>query len=263
MQMPKGAVLHAHLDGMADPDWFLEEATQFPELHLSLTELYPSQTALLSFQAFPEGFEATPLNDAFDVKSHSPQNWYNYADFVADPATRTERLIFLKSKMSLTVPDIGHLSCSSAIWKKFQTTFGATDGLARYAPLFKKHLRHVIDGLVADGVSYMEVRANFLMRFMRRAGSCKEDVNHFEWYEMFEEVVESIKAELKEQGREGDFIGAKVSVVGHQADLRLSTPPFASSPMTLCGGTWKIALNSRSASLISLLALISLGTVSR
>jgi adenosine deaminase CECR1 len=220
--MPKGAVLHAHLDGMADPDWFLSEAANYPELHLSLTGLYPSQSSLLAFQAFPEGFEASPLADAFDATRHSPENWYNYAEFVADPTTRAERITFLKSKMTLTVPDIGHLSCSSAIWKKFQTTFGATDGLARYEPLFKKHLRHVIEGLVADGVSYVEVRANFLMRFMRRKGSCKEDVNHFEWYEMFEQVVESIKSDLREQGREGDFIGAKVGPF-HYRMLRLTS----------------------------------------
>lgn len=41
----------------------------------------------------------------------------------------------------------------------------------------------------------------------------QQNVPHREWLRVFERVLNEVKAELKQQGREGDFIGAKVVLI--------------------------------------------------
>lgn len=38
----------------------------------------------------------------------------------------------------------------------------------------------------------------------------QENVPHREWLIIFEKVLNEVKAEMKQQGREGEFLGAKV-----------------------------------------------------
>jgi adenosine deaminase CECR1 len=39
----------------------------------------------------------------------------------------------------------------------------------------------------------------------------QQNVPHSEWLRIFERVLNEVKTEMKEQGREGDFVGAKVT----------------------------------------------------
>ena len=38
----------------------------------------------------------------------------------------------------------------------------------------------------------------------------QKNVPHSDWLRIFERVLNEVKTEMKEQGREGDFVGAKV-----------------------------------------------------
>ena len=74
-------------------------------------------------------------------------------------------------------------------------------------------------------------------------------IPHREWLVMFNEVLEEFKDELKSQGRQDEFIGAKVrwisSFLGRLRDdcpPRSSTLLFALSPRMTWTGTRKIAL---------------------
>jgi len=40
----------------------------------------------------------------------------------------------------------------------------------------------------------------------------KENVPHRDWLIMFDRVMNEVKQEMAQQGREGEFIGAKVSI---------------------------------------------------
>ena len=39
----------------------------------------------------------------------------------------------------------------------------------------------------------------------------QQNVPHSDWLRIFERVLNEVKTEMKEQGREGDFVGAKVA----------------------------------------------------
>lgn len=47
----------------------------------------------------------------------------------------------------------------------------------------------------------------------------QENVPHREWLVAFDKVVNDVKDDLKKQGREDEFVGARVSNIYHQLDM--------------------------------------------
>lgn len=39
-----------------------------------------------------------------------------------------------------------------------------------------------------------------------------ENVPHREWFKMYDEVINEVKQEMKEQHREGEFFGSRVNI---------------------------------------------------
>jgi len=51
------------------------------------------------------------------------------------------------------------------IWKKFGSTFMITDPIIRFIPILTEYLREFIRSSIRDGISYIEVRTAFVIRF--------------------------------------------------------------------------------------------------
>lgn len=79
-------------------------------------------------------------------------------------------------------------------------------GLLGYEPIFRAYLRELFRLLIADGVSYVETRINFLDATM--VAEDGSPLGHVHWLKIYDEVVEQTKKEAQESGEE--FWGAKV-----------------------------------------------------
>lgn len=83
---------------------------------------------------------------------------------------------------------------------------------------------------IADGISYAEVRINFLYRYIffytqlcnielgvyicryMIGEDGQENVPHRDWLLTFDRVLNEVKNEMEQQGRGEEFIGARVSL---------------------------------------------------
>jgi adenosine deaminase CECR1 len=83
-------------------------------------------------------------------------------------------------------------------------------GLIRFAPIWPRYIREFLLSSVDDGISYVEARINFLYKFMVGADG-QENVPHRQWLIDFDTVIKGVKEELKQQGRENEFFGARVA----------------------------------------------------
>lgn len=64
----------------------------------------------------------------------------------------------------------------------------------------------------------------------------QRNIPHREWLVVFDQVLKDVKAELKEQGREDEFVDCRVRFLslclsGVLTAARSSTPPFGSFQM--------------------------------
>ena len=80
----------------------------------------------------------------------------------------------------------------------------------------------------------------------------QQNVPHSDWLRIFERVLNEVKTEMKEQGREGDFVGAKVAsfsvnLITHSFiySHRLFTAPCATIQPKSWNGTLRTASRSR------------------
>jgi hypothetical protein len=74
----------------------------------------------------------------------------------------------------------------------------------------------------------------------------QENVPHREWLRIFDKIMNEVKDDMKQQGREDEFIGARVRNLSHSVSsrspsIRSSIRPSASSHLQSWSGTLRIA----------------------
>ncbi|KAI0063425.1 adenosine deaminase-like growth [Artomyces pyxidatus] len=216
-KMPKGALLHAHLDATADKKFLWELALRHPILHVRATTPGPVSAANIS-SALPEFMPISEpqLSGALSLTDagYSADKWIplSQAREAFDPAlggpAGFDKWV-LDSMVINPAEAYGTHNTVTKIWQKFVTTFRASTGLFLYRPIYNDYVRQFFLESIADGISYMEPRINFYTKFMFDA-SGEQNVPHREWLRDFDRIVKEIKEELKNEGREDEFFGAKI-----------------------------------------------------
>ncbi|KAJ7927540.1 hypothetical protein B0H13DRAFT_2229261 [Mycena leptocephala] len=172
--MPKGALLHVHLDATINAGFLLRLALEQPALHVQLrlsqnnvTESAPGLTdgirseQMGAVRTARDNFDAT-LGGSEGVLSINPTEAYN--------------------------------------------THNTVDkGIIYFTPVWRKYIYEFLRSSVDDGISYIEARLVYMV-----GETGEQDVPHREWLLIFDEVQNELKAELKRQGREDEFIGARI-----------------------------------------------------
>ncbi|KZP03232.1 Metallo-dependent hydrolase [Athelia psychrophila] len=215
-KMPKGALLHSHLDGTVNQRILLKLALEQPAIHISAARPLTAAN-IASTQPI---FKALPA-------AQFTQGQVS----LADPAYVGESLVDARTARETFPPELGgpagfddwivgaltinpkeayntHNTVPK-IWQKFTSTFLTSSPLTHFVPIWKQYVREYILSSIADGISYIETRINFLSKQMTNEHG-EEVVEHREWLLNFEQIVNEVKAELKKEGREDDFIGAKI-----------------------------------------------------
>ncbi|KAF8912035.1 hypothetical protein CPB84DRAFT_1812196 [Gymnopilus junonius] len=214
-KMPKGALLHAHLDATVNAEFLLQLALKYPAMHVRIQQpLSPTNlsTNLPEFKCLPQ--------DQFTDQGSLTDALYTLGSWVSLHDARESFAPELGGKEGFDRWVIGSMTINPSeaygthntitkIWQKFASTFVTSTGLIRVAPIWEEYIREFFLTSIADGISYIEVRINFLYKFMYGADG-RENVTHREWLVAVEKVMTEVKAELAQQGRAGEFVGVKV-----------------------------------------------------
>lgn len=208
-RMPKGALLHCHLEAMIDTAWLCQEALTIDGIHVASPQ--PLSTGTVRQQA-PFTFRYTKESSNPDANiwsdSYAPGTWVpmtQAADSFPDGG-RKGFVSWFKSRTSVTVTEsLNHHLGVNDVWKKFLSCFGILKTLIYYEPLYRRFLRRFFEELNADGVRYVEIRAAFMFEY-RREGSEKPDDDYDEMIRVLGDEIGKFQA--TDQGQR--FWGARM-----------------------------------------------------
>lgn len=140
-EMPKGGVLHIHTSSTAPASWIINAGIHEPNCYVCWPEDHGNairgQLGFYRPDKVPPGYQPVA-----EVLRHEP-------DFPA----KLLRLITINS-------DDDALN-GLEIWTKFNQVFQRTGGLVAYQPVFEKYYTAAFESLLADRVTYVELRAGF------------------------------------------------------------------------------------------------------
>ncbi|KAF8163526.1 hypothetical protein B0H34DRAFT_327265 [Crassisporium funariophilum] len=214
-KMPKGALLHAHLDATVNAEYLLELAFKHPAFHVRVHEPLTASnltTNLPEFRALPQDqfSDVGCLTDA----SYALGSWvslHNARDSFAQELGGKEGFDkWVVGAMTINPAEAyGTHNTITKIWQKFGSTFITSTGLIRFEPVFAEYIRQFFRSSIEDGISYVEARINFLYKHMYGADG-QENVPHREWLVMFDRVLNEVRGEMAQQGRANEFIGARI-----------------------------------------------------
>ncbi|CCM04405.1 uncharacterized protein FIBRA_06582 [Fibroporia radiculosa] len=214
-RMPKGALLHAHLDATVKARVLLKLALEQPAMHVrAANRITPNnlRATLPEFKALPQDqwtSLASLTEDSYVPNEYVPLHKarQNFDQSLGGPEAFDDWVV---SALEINPSEAyGTHNTTAKIWAKFTSTFMVSGNLCHFLPLWRKYVREFLLSSVDDGISYVEPRINFWYKYMTGADG-QENVTHRECLVAFDEVLNEVKAELKRQGREDEFVGAKI-----------------------------------------------------
>jgi len=208
-RMPKGALLHCHLEAMVDFDWAMEEAFATEGVCISSTAALHTPAARLK-TPFSFTYSKVCTADGASVWSSSytpgaPVPLNSAADNF--PETGRKGFIeWVRSRTTITTEEhLAHHEGPNEIWRKFISCFPILGSLIYYEPIFRKFIRRMCQQLLDDGVYYVEMRSAFVTPY-RSLGQDEYDDGYLNLFDHLDEEI--IKFKESEEGK--DFWGGRV-----------------------------------------------------
>ena len=211
-QMPKGSLLHAHLDAMFDIDFLIDLAFSTSGIHMWAPQPLQSQKdydeAPFFFQYASRPAEPSGETPTIWAEHYQPSTLIDIHTAAASFPNGGESGFrkWLRSRCVL-LPEHSfyHYHGVDAIWAIFRRTFPIINSILQYEPILRACLRRLLGQLAADGVRYVDFRAAFVFQY-RREGSDSPEDDYVEWFRVFKEEVEQFKT--TEEGK--NFYGARL-----------------------------------------------------
>jgi adenosine deaminase CECR1 len=204
-KMPKGSLLHAHMDAMFDIDFLIDQAFSTPGIHilapkpLVSTQDYEKGPVFFQFSSqstagsekkasiWAEGYEPSSLISIQTAASSFPNG--------GEAGFRD----WLRSRcMLMPEHSYHHHHGVDAIWAIFTTTFPVINSILMYEPIFRACFRRMLGQLADDGIRYVEFRIAFVFAW-RKEGKDQPEDGYDDWCRTVEEEVERFKQ--TEQGK--------------------------------------------------------------
>jgi adenosine deaminase CECR1 len=209
-KMPKGALLHCHLEAMGNLDWLAEEMFSTEGICIAADEPLQSPEAL---ETAPFLFRHVSKKSAEKQESiwsskYLPNSSIPIAVAAADFSNggKDGFIKWFKSRVTITPQEsITHHMGPNAIWRKFTSTFSILASLQHYEPIFRKFIRIVLHALHEDGVRWVDMRSVFVIPFTR-TGQDEPDEDYTYMLECLQVEIDAYKASDEGKG----FWGARM-----------------------------------------------------
>lgn len=200
--MPKGALLHAHMDAMVNFDFLLEELLRTPGMHMSsdrpLTTPDAREDASLNFRYRAQ--EKTE-GSVWDEK-YEPESFLKITKVAEEfpHGGKPGFLKWLKSRCTLSTDDMHeHHHGIDEIWVKFSKCFVVVATMIHYEPMYRAFLRQLMKSLKDDGVNWAELRFTWPLNYCRdRQEEPEKDYNHM--FQVLEEEIAQFKKSPEGEG---------------------------------------------------------------
>ncbi|KAI1389761.1 Metallo-dependent hydrolase [Hypoxylon trugodes] len=176
-RMPKGALLHAHLDAMVDFDHLFQKLFATPGMHLAadqpLTTAKAKEVAKLTFRFFKKTRTEGNIWSA-DYKEETPILLTQVADaFPGGGKAGFLKWLYGRCAISQTDAVSQHHGVDH-IWQKFQKCFRVVGSIIHYEPMFRAFLRRLMSLLKADGINWCEMRFSWAMDYYTEGSETPE-----------------------------------------------------------------------------------------
>jgi adenosine deaminase CECR1 len=209
-KMPKGALLHCHLEAMGDLNWLIEQAFTTEGICITAGAPLDSAASLLKLPFIFRHVKSpnTENSQSIWTSSYTPNEPIpiNVAAANFPDGGKQGFILWLKSRVTITRQESldQHLGPND-VWRKFISCFGVLASLQHYEPIFRKFIRNVLQGLLEDGVRWVDLRSVFVIPFTR-AGEDQPDGDFGSMLQALEEEIDSFKNSAEGQG----FWGARI-----------------------------------------------------
>ena len=200
-RMPKGALLHAHIDAMIDTDWLVEEALNVDGI--SFWASGDSMTGKDWWEEASIGFKFTGNHTKIGEEESSIwSDKYVSGSFVsaikaADTFPRGGRQGFkewLLRRCAITTEEsLDHHHGLDQIWSKFSSCFPIVNTMLMYEPIFRAAIPRLLGELLEDGVRWVDFRAAFIFEYYRD-GHTKPETDYTAFFQAFKEELEKFQA---------------------------------------------------------------------
>ena len=208
-RMPKGSLLHAHLDAMFDIDFLIDLAFSTRGIHVWAPQPLRSRKELDEAPFFFQ-YASRPVDEkpAIWSEHYEPSSLIDVHTAAASFPDGGEAGFrsWVRSRCVL-MPEhsFHHHHGVDAIWDIFRRTFPVINSLLQYEPILRTCLRRLLGQLAADGIRYVEFRTALVFKY-RRDGCEVPDYGYFEWFRVFREEVERFQSTEEGKG----FYGARI-----------------------------------------------------
>jgi adenosine deaminase CECR1 len=209
-KMPKGALLHCHLEAMGDLNWLIEQAFTTEGICITAGAPLDSATSLLKLPFIFRHVKSpnTAESQSIWTSSYIPNEPIpiNVAAANFPDGGKEGFILWLKSRVTITRQESldQHLGPND-VWRKFISCFGVLASLQHYEPIFRRFIRNILQGLLEDGVRWVDLRSVFVIPFTR-AGEDQPDGDFGSMLQALEEEIDSFKNSAEGQG----FWGARI-----------------------------------------------------
>ncbi|KAF2401801.1 Metallo-dependent hydrolase [Trichodelitschia bisporula] len=212
-KMPKGALLHCHLEAMVEADWLLEQAFAQEDIHIMATEPLDTEAARLERQfSFGSATLSQDQHPSIWSKEYQFQTKIplNVAADTFPDGGRAGFINWVKSRASITPEEsIAHHHGPNEIWTKFLSCFRIVHALVYHEAVFPKYISRMCQQLYSDGIQYADVRAVFY-----DPTSNDPSATFAGWFQAISDEVEAFKNSEEGKG----FWGLRIiwTAVRHQ-----------------------------------------------
>ena len=199
-KMPKGALLHAHLDAMIDTDWLIDQALLEKGLYIQASEPLSDKekrhdAALQIRYRSDADMSKVKKTASIWTKSYEPGTPVPLRE--AQMSFPDHDLTFKKWMVSRSVisadQSLAHHEGLNAIWRKFQSCFFTIGQMLFYEPLFRKAMQRVLGQLAADGISYVDFRIAFRFEFRKKGQTAGAADKYEAFFSAFGDEIEKFK----------------------------------------------------------------------
>lgn len=215
-RMPKGALLHAHLDAMVDVPWLVDQALAERGLCLVAEEGLSSKEKRVVAVPVVRYYADQEL-ETLGRKGEEGNIWSErYVQGTPVPIREAQRMFpddettfkkWVIGRCTVTTAEsLLHHHGLDAVWRKFQSCFAVIGQFLFYEPIFKKAMQRLLGQLAADGIMYVDFRIAFKFPW-RGTGKTRDDGGNYEgFFRAFGEEIEKFKK--SEQAK--SFKGARM-----------------------------------------------------
>ncbi|KAF7587271.1 cat eye syndrome chromosome region, candidate 1 [Aspergillus hancockii] len=207
--MPKGCLLHAHMEAMIDIDWLIDQALELPGFFIASPQyLWPGESKWLQPFEFHYRPGAQGQGSVNIWQSDYPPNqlvpvndaaWAYPGGVAAFKAWAISRMT-IKEEEALE-----HHHGIADIWRKFASCFRSIAGLFYTEPIFRRCVPRLLQQLHDDGIKYVELRLALGHPFYRE-GFDVGDPNFSYFFQCFQEEIQSYMSSPQGAG----FWGARM-----------------------------------------------------